>query len=300
MRYVQLALALLVFGSCTDSNTSEDTGNGEVLDWEGEYRTIGGSPQFTVCKTGKTYPVTGDAALIKSVNISYNNFIAQPESPIKMWMRAIPSAVDLHNTGLMDSVLVFRQLLHMTVDQFCPTKASKEAAGRYSSMVNDKVGMGRKIDFDLYKDGRVIMYTDFLDGKEPAEEEGTWGKNSDNVIVLSWPRRGKEMRFSLANGTLTSRMYHAQDVKLILKRVGDTKYPAGRMVGVIDLLKRAAAPYLDTNNLQIEPHTRIVDLVPDSMGLAPVYDQLAARYGVNRAKLTERLMLFENAEDVLN
>lgn len=301
MKKVFPLLIPFLLAACTDGdNSSSASAQPVVANFEGEYRKKGGEPQFMVCSNRKVYQLIGHPKAMEDLNISYDNFVVMPEDPVKMWMEASLRSLDIHNTGIEDSVLVLHKLLHMTPDHYCPTAQSKELSGRYEALIEDGHSSQRELAFELFQDGMVIMYTKLNGKTRTFEEEGRWGLNSKGTVIIEWSRRGQEMTFSESNGILTSLMAHKDDVRLRLKRTAAVSHPTGYMHEVIDILKTVSAPYVDTTGLEVKFNTRIDQLLPDSVGLSPIYDQLSERYGVKREKLDINSVYFENAKDVLN
>jgi hypothetical protein len=296
MKYISLIL-VLVLSACGNGNQHEQVPEVPLSDFEGEFRVSAGVAQFRVCETYRNFRVVCED--LRSIEISYNNFISIPGDPIKMWISGYKKAMDVTNTGLLDTVIVIKKVLEMKPEQRCPPKLTEKGVGRYTTALQESETTNRKIDLDLFPNGIAIMSTMMSNHKTPAEEEGKWGMNSNGDILLEWPRRGNEMLFTLRNGVLASKMETADGHKLVLERNGDPVFPSGRMLEVIDILKTVAATYRDTSSIEITYDTRIDELIPDSLGMAPIHDILSARYGIDREKLSSRSVLFENAHDVL-
>lgn len=283
--------------SCANEQGANDKAGPELVHMEGEFRISSGAPQFMNCDDYKNFRAVSPG--MKSIELSYNNFIAIPGDPIKMWISGYLDAQDVSGSGLLDSVVVIEKVLEMNANDRCPTRPLTKGVGRYRTVLDTSNAFTRTIELDLYDSGLAIMYTYMHEGMIPAEESGEWGINSNGDVLITWTRREQDMLFSLSNEYLASKMFHPDGKKLVLKLQGPPIFPAGRMLEVIDMMKTLAAPYHDTTGMEIVYSTTINSLIPDSLGMQPVYDILGERYEVSKEKMRSRSMYFENAEDVL-
>ena len=104
MKYLPLLVSVLLMASCGNEQNDTDNAGPELVHMEGEFRINSGAAQFMNCDNYKNFRAVSPG--MKSIELSYNNFIAIPGDPIKMWISGYVDAQDVSGSGLLDSVVV--------------------------------------------------------------------------------------------------------------------------------------------------------------------------------------------------
>lgn len=254
------ALALLLSAGACRTPSGTDAADGTAprdTNWIGEARITAGDTTIRLCGSGKRYRLTGPA--LDSLAPKYRYFRTRPGQWMKVWCTGHLGVVG--PAGRPDSALITGTFQHLDASLQCDPVPDGRMAGSYAVDFQDPTG-ARSVRFDLFEDGLVTMYTSNGHGSATVEEDGRWGVDSDDRVILAWPAREQSMRYAYTEGTLTSDMPGAGSA-VVLRRTG----PADRMYGAFGrtarwLAAQAAASGQAVRAEDLRPSTRLATLFP--------------------------------------
>lgn len=225
--------------------------------WVGELSITAGDTLFMDCSSGRKYKLTGPA--LDTLQKRYRYFRTKPGQWMKTWVTGHLGVRS--QQGAMDSALYAMSYMHLDGAMRCPPLPRPAASGSYVARFNDPMGE-RVSRLDLLPNGDATSYTSLANGRLQAEEDGRWGVDSEEQVVVEWPHREHTMLFRRVNGDLVSQL-SANGKSHVMKHDGD----ADRMRGAFGRTARwlaasATANGRPTTPSEIAPSTSLNDLFP--------------------------------------
>ncbi|HEY0978643.1 MAG TPA: hypothetical protein VGE21_14315 [Flavobacteriales bacterium] len=263
-----LLLPLLFLTSCTPTGTVQEEVPARDTTWVGELSITAGDTLFMDCPTGRKYKVTGPA--MDTLYRRYRYFRTKPGQWMKTWLTGHLGTTQIH--GHTDSALVAVTYMHLDGALRCDPLPRPALSGSFVARFQDPMGE-RVVRMDLFPDGEVTSITTLANGAQRAEEDGIWGMDSEEQVVVEWPHREHTMLFRVVDGDLVSQLPHATGAQ-VMERDG----PADRMRGAFGRTARwlsatAAQAGHPMPAEEIRPGTRMSTLFPTPEGRAAVRAQ---------------------------
>jgi hypothetical protein len=116
---------------------------------------------------------------------------------MKTWLTGHLGTTQIH--GHTDSALVAVTYMHLDGALRCDPLPRPALSGSFVARFDDPMGE-RTVRLDLFPNGDATSYTTLANGAQKAEEDGQWGVDSEEQVVVHWVQRDQKMLFHAANG----------------------------------------------------------------------------------------------------
>lgn len=257
VKWYSTVVLTLLLGACGAPGVPDQEHAAPPADtnWIGDLRVTAQDTTVRVCGTGRRYRLSGPAADTLSQRYAYA--VAMKGQWAKAWFRGhLGTLVDGNHT---DSVLWAVQYHHLDASLQCDPVPDVRIAGRYQLTSTD-TEHPRSVHMDLFADGEVTMYTLLPGGEEPLEEDGQWGVDAQEQVLVKWPKRDHTMRWRWTGERLESeRMSNGAAVSM--ERTGAADRQAGMYGRTVRWLAQAAtAAGRPTEVAEIKGSTLLSDL----------------------------------------
>lgn len=242
-----------------------------------EVRITAADSTARLCGTGLRYQLTGPG--MDSLLLRYRHANVRSGQWMKAWFAAHPGITWRH--GLQDSALVVSRVHHLDASLACDPVPAERLSGTYR-MSPGTSGAGRIIWLDLHADGTAVLRS--LVGNAPwLEEEGLWGLDVEDHVVVKWPHRDHTMRYVAQDGRLL-----AEQVVNGIRPQLDRHGPVDRSAGAFGracrwMLAAAGGTGTRIDTASITPTTLLSQALPDPSARAWLLRTTADTLGVDSA-----------------